>query len=986
MPTGRCRRPRSRSAGACSGCPASSPSSARVRTATWPAWRASRSGAPEARLLVPARRGSSHSAPRPGASCSTRGVPAERILAAAQRGRPRRLPARRRPRSAPAPRSGSGSRRAGFVGTFVGRLHPVKDVDTLLGGGGAGARADPRRGGRRSRARPARGEGRATRHRRRVSFLGESAAVADILRASDGFLLSSHGEGMSNALLEAMACGLPCLASRSVGGASGAAGRGTRRARGRTATSAAWAAAIERLVARPAPARADGSARRRASWPRRCRWRRRPSGSRGPTRGAGVRRVRHERAAPAVLYVVSRFPAVTETFVVNEWLALSERFRMEMVGAAPQRRGARSPREPAGDADACASSARPGLGRRPPTWPGSPGARAAYLSTLAARAARRAAVLAAEAAPRRSWCSCRRWRWRAARLRDGVAHVHAHFAEPSGHRRVGGAPAHRASRSASPPTPTTCSWRPRCSSRKAADARFVVAISEYNRRCCSSAARRRARRGRPLRCRLRALTPARGSGTATRPRRVRGQPVAEEGPAVPDRRARAAGRSAGPGWSLELVGDGPERERMLERARERGVAERVRLLGALARRTRCARGSGRGQRLRAAVGAAAKREDGGHPGGLMEAMASGVPVVATRLSGIPELVQDGVTGLLVEPGRRRRAGRRAGAPARRRRAGRRAGARRARELRRALASACARGRSGWATCSPSRSARRASAQPVARREQRAGRTARDEPGAVAAVARAEAVLVGLACRAGSRTSGRPWLGGELERVQDEHVAEAVARVGAVPARLVGGEGVAPPEPVEDADDLVLAARDQRRRAALRSGARPPAAGGRGAGRSRSVPVLSRAAARAARRASEQRARRPRPAATQSKRTPSRSSRRVKRRSWRTKSFDGAPGLGSRAAAPTCGQAVRCRPLARSGGQDARAGQPGAAPRTSSARAPRAPQRSQRRHRRRRLGRRRARRSGRRHPRRCRRWPTPGRRAGARAVQPLDGRG
>jgi colanic acid/amylovoran biosynthesis glycosyltransferase len=40
----------------------------------------------------------------------------------------------------------------------------------------------------------------------------------------------------------------------------------------------------------------------------------------------------------------------------------------------------------------------------------------------------------------------------------------------------------------------------------------------------------------------------------------------------------------------------------------------------------------------------------GIPVALMEAMASGVPVVATRLSGIPELVQDGVTGLLVEPG------------------------------------------------------------------------------------------------------------------------------------------------------------------------------------------------------------------------------------------------------------------------------------------------------------------------------------------------
>lgn len=39
----------------------------------------------------------------------------------------------------------------------------------------------------------------------------------------------------------------------------------------------------------------------------------------------------------------------------------------------------------------------------------------------------------------------------------------------------------------------------------------------------------------------------------------------------------------------------------------------------------------------------------GIPVSLMEAMAVGVPVVSTKISGIPELIESGRSGLLVEP-------------------------------------------------------------------------------------------------------------------------------------------------------------------------------------------------------------------------------------------------------------------------------------------------------------------------------------------------
>jgi glycosyltransferase involved in cell wall biosynthesis len=146
-----------------------------------------------------------------------------------------------------------------LIGTFVGRLHPVKDVDTLLGAAtevpeltlvvvGDG----PERGRLEAKAQRLGIAGR-------VTFRGLCSRVADVLRASDGFLLSSRGEGMSNALLEAMACGLPCLASRSVGGAQELLddGRGMLLPDG---DAGAWAAAIQTLLNEPGLRTAMGTA------------------------------------------------------------------------------------------------------------------------------------------------------------------------------------------------------------------------------------------------------------------------------------------------------------------------------------------------------------------------------------------------------------------------------------------------------------------------------------------------------------------------------------------------------------------------------------------------------------------------------------------------------------------------------------------------------------------------------------------------------
>jgi colanic acid/amylovoran biosynthesis glycosyltransferase len=98
-----------------------------------------------------------------------------------------------------------------------------------------------------------------------------------------------------------------------------------------------------------------------------------------------------------------------------------------------------------------------------------------------------------------------------------------------------------------------------------------------------------------------------------------------------------------------LVGAGADARALQERIQALGLADRVHLTGERTR-PQIAELLRRSDVLVTPSVPTRKGKREGIPLVLMEAMASGVPVVASRISGIPELIEDGVSGLLVPPG------------------------------------------------------------------------------------------------------------------------------------------------------------------------------------------------------------------------------------------------------------------------------------------------------------------------------------------------
>jgi glycosyltransferase involved in cell wall biosynthesis len=101
-------------------------------------------------------------------------------------------------------------------------------------------------------------------------------------------------------------------------------------------------------------------------------------------------------------------------------------------------------------------------------------------------------------------------------------------------------------------------------------------------------------------------------------------------------------------WRFEHIGGGAGREHLRQAATEAGLADRITWHGAQPQDEVL-------HRLRAAdlfvlaCRVAADGDRDGLPNVLMEAQSQGLACLSTRVSAVPELIEDGTTGLLVEP-------------------------------------------------------------------------------------------------------------------------------------------------------------------------------------------------------------------------------------------------------------------------------------------------------------------------------------------------
>lgn len=238
-------------------------------------------------------------------------------------------------------------------------------------------------------------------------------------------------------------------------------------------------------------------------------------------------------------------------------------------------------------------------------------------------------------------------------VEDGITHLHAHFAT------LAARTAWIASRLTGVPYTVTThakdifheSVDPQWLHRVCADADRVIAISRYNEE------------------HLRAELVGTGARVTLQHNALELSRFAYQPPTAPHGTLRiaAVGRlvpkkgfadlieavhiltDSGVSVTLDIAGDGEERTRLEDLIVGLGLSERVRLVGPMTQEE--VRGLLR--RAHVFVAPCVPAADGnvdGLPTVVLEAMACGTPVIATAVTGLPEVVRNGETGVLLPPG------------------------------------------------------------------------------------------------------------------------------------------------------------------------------------------------------------------------------------------------------------------------------------------------------------------------------------------------
>jgi glycosyltransferase involved in cell wall biosynthesis len=348
-----------------------------------------------------------------------------------------------------------------------------------------------------------------------------------------------------------------------------------------------------------------------------------------------------------VAYVTGEYPKVSHTFIQREIMGLRD-LGVEVVTCTVRRPAAKSVVGPEQQAEAAQTFAILAMARNPLTL------LAAHGRMLRRDAGRWFAPL------RLAWVTrppgLKAFLWQMAYfleagvladhlLARGVVHMHNHFGDSSGSLTM------IASQMSGIPFSITLHgptiffemhwWR---LDAKVARAAFIACISHF---CRSQAMlfsdQAHWHKLRIVHC---GVTPAR-YGTA--PRKpfsghvcfvgrldaVKGVPLLLE--------AFAANRPRHPGARLTIAGDGPARAALEAQAQSLGLTGAVRFTGYLDE-------DGVAALLEASDMLVLPSFAEGLPVVLMEALASQIPVIATQVAGVSELVQDGISGFIVPPG------------------------------------------------------------------------------------------------------------------------------------------------------------------------------------------------------------------------------------------------------------------------------------------------------------------------------------------------